>query len=208
MVCEQMFKLKKNGEPNYKCYCRHPELIENYNKAAADTTQTWEVHHRLECCFTQKFLKEMNLYYDVEPEALIFLTSSEHNKIDTKRKRNGEAHKGMRHSEETKRKMSEAAKDRRHSEETRYKMSDSHKGKKLSEEHKKKISEAHKGEKNPFYGKKHSNKTIQKISDNMKIKHIGENNPAYGRHWYNNGKVNKFCYECPEGFILGMLKNN
>lgn len=91
MVCETMFKLKKNGEPDYRCYCRHPELIENYDKAVTDTTQTWEVHHRLECCFTQKFLKEMNLYYDVEPEALIFLTLSEHNKIDSYRKRIGEA---------------------------------------------------------------------------------------------------------------------
>lgn len=111
MVCEHMFKLKKNGEPNHRCYCRHPELIENYDKAVTDTTQTWEVHHRLECCFTQKFLKEMNLYYDVEPEALIFLTPSEHNKIDTKRKRNGEAHKGMRHSEEAKRKIGKAQKN-------------------------------------------------------------------------------------------------
>lgn len=61
MVCEHMFKLKKNGEPNYRCYCRHPELIENYEKAIVDTTQTWEVHHRLECCFTQKFLQEIKV---------------------------------------------------------------------------------------------------------------------------------------------------
>lgn len=108
MVCEHMFKLKKNSEPNYRCYCRHPELIENYEKAIADTTQTWEIHHRLECCFTQKFLKEMNLYYDVEPEALIFLTPSEHKKIDSCCKRISEAMKGKKHSEETKRKMSEA----------------------------------------------------------------------------------------------------
>lgn len=108
MVCEYMLKLKKNDEPNYRCYCRHPELIENYEKAIADTTQTWEVHHRLECCFTQKFLKEMNLYYDVEPEALIFLTPSEHKKIDSCCKRLSEAMKGKKHSEETKRKMSEA----------------------------------------------------------------------------------------------------
>lgn len=107
MVCEYMFKLKKNDEPNYRCYCRHPELIENYEKAIADTTQTWEVHHRLERCFTQKFLKEMNLYYDVEPEALIFLTPSEHKKIDSCCKRISEAMKGKKHSEETKRKMSE-----------------------------------------------------------------------------------------------------
>ena len=94
MVCEEHFGIKKNGEPTSRCFCRHPELIENYDKAVADETQTWEVHHRLESCFTQKFLKEMNLYYDVEPEALIFLTKSEHSKIDSKCKRHGEAQKG------------------------------------------------------------------------------------------------------------------
>ena len=125
MICERCFRLKKNGELYYDCYCRHPELIENYDKAIADTTQTWHVHHRLECCFTQKFLKEMNLYYDVRPEALIFLTKEEHNKIDSKRKRSSESMKGKKHPEETKRKISEA-----------------HKGMKLSEEHKRNISKA------------------------------------------------------------------
>lgn len=32
---------------------------------------------------------------------------------------------------------------------------------------------------------------------------IAENNK--GKHWYNNGKINKFCYECPEGFVKGFL---
>lgn len=33
-----------------------------------------------------------------------------------------------------------------------------------------------------------------------------ENNPAFGKHWYNNGKVQLLCDTCPEGFIKGMLK--
>lgn len=24
-----------------------------------------------------------------------------------------------------------------------------------------------------------------------------------GKHWYNNGEINKFCYKCPEGFVEG-----
>ena len=48
MINKEMFRLKKNGEPNYRCYCRNPELIENYELAIADETQTWEVHHRKE----------------------------------------------------------------------------------------------------------------------------------------------------------------
>lgn len=42
---------------------------------------------------------------------------------------------------------------------------------------------------------------IQKISE----VHKG-NKYNLGRHWYNNGKENKFCYECPDGFVPGMLK--
>ena len=113
MISKEMFKLKKNSEPYKDCYCRHPELIENYEKAISDATQTWEVHHRLECCFTQKFLKDMGLYYDVEPEALIFLTKVEHRKIDTACKRISEAKKGKKHSEEHKRKIGESHKNRK-----------------------------------------------------------------------------------------------
>lgn len=86
-----MFRLKKNSEPYWDCYCRRPELIENYDKAISDKTQVWEVHHRLECCFTYKFLKDMGLYYDVEPDALVFLTKAEHRKVDSYCKRNSEA---------------------------------------------------------------------------------------------------------------------
>lgn len=130
MINERVFRLKKNGEPDYRCFCRHPELIENYNLAIADKTQTWDVHHRLESCFTQKFLKEMNLYYDVEPEALIFLTRAEHRKIDSANKRLSEARRGKKHSEETKAKISSTKKGKKLSEETKRKMSKAHKGKK------------------------------------------------------------------------------
>lgn len=34
----------------------------------------------------------------------------------------------------------------------------------------------------------------------------GENNPAYGKHFYNNGKIQVLRTECPEGFVRGMLK--
>ena len=33
----------------------------------------------------------------------------------------------------------------------------------------------------------------------------GKNNPAFGKHWYNNGKINKRAKECPPGFVSGRL---
>lgn len=113
MINEARFRLKKNGEPYSDCFCRHPELIENYEKAIADTTQTWDVHHRKEDFYSQKELKERGEYFDVPPEDLIFLTRFEHNKIDSMGKRVSEAKKGNKRpspSEETKRKLSEALK--------------------------------------------------------------------------------------------------
>jgi len=65
---------------------------------------------------------------------------------------------GIKHSEQTKRKMSKAHKGMKYSEETRRKISEALKGRKLSEEHKRKLSEAHKG-------KKHSAETRQKMSE-------------------------------------------
>lgn len=110
MINERVFQLKKDGEPNSKCFCRHPELIENYDKAVADTTQTWDVHHRKEKLYSYKELIERGEYFDVPPEELIFLTRAEHRKIDSANKRLGEAMKGKVLSEEHKRKISEALK--------------------------------------------------------------------------------------------------
>jgi|WetSurSiteA1Bulk_404760.scaffolds.fasta_scaffold11826_2 group I intron endonuclease len=89
------------------------------------------------------------------------------------------------HSEETKRKISEINKGRKHSEETKKKMSESHKGKKLSEETIKKLS----GKNNPFYGKKHSDKTRDIISKKLKGKFSGKNNPFYGKKHSDETKL-------------------
>ena len=83
MINKRCFRLKKNGEPDYRCFCRHPELIENYDKAIADTTQVWDVHHRKEEFYSQKELIERGEYYNVPPSELIFLTHKEHCKIDS-----------------------------------------------------------------------------------------------------------------------------
>ena len=135
MIHLNSFRLKRNGKPYCNCLCRHPELIENYDKAMADTTQVWECHHRLETHnsdgerrsvdLTYEELIALGMYFDRPPEDLVFLTHKEHNRLHRGGKKLGSP------SEETKRRMSEAKK-----------------GKKLSEVHKRKISEALKG--NPY----------------------------------------------------------
>ena len=139
------------------------------------------------------------------------------------RKKISEANKGKRHSEETRNKMSESRKGKHPSKETRKKLSESNKGKPRSAETRKKLSEAHKGKTSPNKGKHPSEETRNKISEAKKGKHTGSDNPFYGKrhseetrrkiseafkgcHWYNNGKINKLCYECPEGFIPGRIK--
>ena len=67
-------------------------------------------------------------------------------------------------------------------------------GKHHSEETRKKIGEAEKGEKNPMYGKHHSEETRRKMREAKK-----------GMRWFNNGKISKRAFECPDGFIPGRL---
>ena len=184
-------------------YCSDIENVENYQKALADNFKGWHCHHRLETHNSDGKRLEVDVsaaelialrqYYDVSADELIFLTASEHSILHNKGKQR--------------------------SEETRSKMSVSKKCKKFSEEHIEKLGEAHRGEKHYMYGKHHSEEVKRKISEALKgrpspnkgivfseesKKKKSESN--IGRHWYNNGKVNKFCYECPEGFVPGMLK--
>ena len=74
------------------------------------------------------------------------------------------------------------------------------KGRHHSEESRKKISEAFKGRyigRTPTWlvGKHLSEETKKKLSIAKK-----------GRHWYNNGIKNVWTFECPEGFVRGILK--
>jgi hypothetical protein len=137
MISSRNFMIKKDGTPYKDCLCRTPELIENYDKAIADTNQIWECHHRLETHtsdgkrrlvdLSHKELIALDMYYDRPPEELIFLTHAEHAIFHQKGKPSW--NKGKHHSEETKAKIGAARKGMRHSEESKAKMSASHKGK-------------------------------------------------------------------------------
>ena len=185
MISNQLFNLKKDGTPYSNCYCITPEIIENYDKAIVDTTQTLDCHHRLETHtsdgerrlvdISRTELIALGVYYDRPPEELIFLTQSEHQHLHNVGKPSN--NKGMHHSEETKRRISESNSGKHHigynkgkqpSEETRRKLSESHKGKVLSEEQKQKISEKLKGRKKPMRSDEHRKKQSEAIK---------------GKHW-------------------------
>lgn len=146
------------NEKKARKYCRDDlSKIENYDKAIADTTQTWDLHHRLELTLDDEFaltaaqLKMHDMYYHRPYYELIFLTPSEHARLHMKC-RTGENHPffGMHHTEDAKKKISEAMKGEKNplfgvhlSDETRKKMSEAKKN--ISEDTRRKMSEAQKG---------------------------------------------------------------
>ena len=65
-------------------YCKDDiRLIENYEQALNDNTQTWHCHHRLETDLglSPEDLKDHGLYFNVPAKELIFLTKNDHFKI-------------------------------------------------------------------------------------------------------------------------------
>lgn len=155
--------------------CEDISLIENYEKAVNDKTQTWNCHHRLEIQ-NGKHIKtseliEQNLYYNRPASELILLTKKDHNILHHTGNKN---RSGQKASLETRQKMSEAQKEK-HSqkrslqacinisighlgqiipEKTRLAVSKAHKGIPRSEETKLKISLSKIGHKSATKGKK------------------------------------------------------
>jgi hypothetical protein len=125
--------------------CEDISLIENYDKAISDNTQSWRCHHRLEIqddgkiIYTAKQLQDMGLYYNRPASELIFLTLSEHNSLHAKYV---PIDRRIRVSNKLKERQPHPQ-----SEETRKKLSELNKGKKLSKECKLKISNKLKGRK-------------------------------------------------------------
>lgn len=147
-------------------------MIENYDKAINDQTQTWICHHRLGLTLDGEFahskdeLKRLGMYLDRPYFELQFLPPSEHRRLHN-----------MHMSDETRKKMSEAQTLRYKDPEQRKKISESNKGKPapnkglpMSAEQKQKISEAKKGK--PF-----SDEHRRKLSESQKGKHSKPHKP-------------------------------
>ena len=116
------------SENQVKKYCREDiSLIENYDKAIADNTQTWDCHHRKESQYSAGELVDIGEYYNMPACELIFLTPANHRRFHHLGKQS--VMSGKQHSAETCKKISEANKGKHRSAETRRKMSEARKGK-------------------------------------------------------------------------------
>lgn len=125
-----------------KKYCNEDlSKIENYEKAMADDTQVWVMHHRLETHFSNgderqpnarlshKELKALGVYYKRPADELIFVTKANHNKL----------HFGGRESP--------------------------NKGNHFTEEQKLELSKLHSGSNNGMFGRKHTEESKRKMRE-------------------------------------------
>lgn len=108
----------RKGNSNFR-FTNDYSKIENYDKAIADTTQTWHCHHKLEMFFTKKELIEMGRYYNVPARELIFLTKKDHSQTWIHKgcrniRPNNQYAKGntFKHTEEAKAKISAKRKEK------------------------------------------------------------------------------------------------
>ena len=163
---------------NFERFCKDYENIENYDKAKVDNFKGWDCHHRLETWTSDGERRQIDITV-AELKALGMYYNRPANELIFLRK--GE-HTALRKvSLETRNKLSDIGKNI--SEETRKKLSMASKGHPVSEETRNKIGAANKGN---TYAK--GNKSTK------------------GMCWFNNGKINKVCYECPPGFTPGRLR--
>lgn len=108
---------------NMKELCSEdPSLIENYDKAIADTENMWVCHHRLEIDengkqrYSRAELKEKGMYYKRPASELIFLTNAEHIALhmnDEAKEKLRQLHKKLWKNPKRKRLMREKAQEKR-----------------------------------------------------------------------------------------------
>ena len=91
------------NEQMAKRYCYEDiSRIPNYEQAIADTTQVWDLHHRLELTVNGEFahtpqeLIEMDMYYNRPAGELIFLTHAEHNRLHRNAERSNPEYRAKR----------------------------------------------------------------------------------------------------------------
>ena len=165
---------------NFEYFCKDYEKIENFEKAKKDDFKGWYCHHRLETHNSDGERRLVNISV-AELQALGMYYNRPADELIFMKE---SEHKSL-HS-----KGNQYPKGKKQSEETKKKRSEALKGKPKSDETRRKM----KGNKNAL-GCKRSEETKKKMSLQKT-----------GRHWYNNGKENKFCFECPEGFVPGVLR--
>ena len=120
-ICSEarVFYIMINEKSAKKFCCEDLSLIENYELAINDTTQTWHCHHILGEQYDRKYLIDNNLYENRPASEFRFVTLAEHNSLHKRGVPKSEAHKKA--------------------------LSKALKGVPLSEAHKKAVSEALKG---------------------------------------------------------------
>ena len=167
---------------SFERYCKDYENIENYEKAKADNFKNWDCHHRLQTWNSDGERRLVDISA-AELKALgMYYNRPAEELIFLTTIEHWSLHNKYEHN---------PMYGKKHSVETINKMSEAHKN--ISEETRKKMSEAKKG--------KHvSEETRNKMSEAKK-----GNTNTKGMHWFNNGKENKLCYECPDGFVPGKL---
>lgn len=121
----------------------------------------------LEKHFIQRYDTRRNGYNSTDGGDGIFMPRTEEwkRKISISLMGHPGALKGKHHSEESKRLMSERMKGKKLSEQAKLKISKANKGKHVSEEVRQRLKEMNSGENNPFYNKRHTDKTKQIMSE-------------------------------------------
>ena len=198
------------SERMLKNYCNEDfTLIENYDKAVADDSCTWEVHHRFEThdSLNNKLkkpvsiseLKSKGLYYKRPACELILLTPSDHIKIH---------HDFLIHNEKRMMKM------REHWVSEEYRQKQHNIQSKLiywNNGEVNKRSETCPGEGwirgRLSYGEEYKKQRSIKQKEVGSRKEFKENHSRKmkGRHWFNNGEKELNTRTCPEGFVPGRL---